>query len=223
MNDERNISTRLAKHAAMADPVRLQVIDLLLIGDRSPGELQRTLALPSNLVAHHLQVLEQAGMVVRRRSEADRRRSYVHLLGDAFAGLLPGPVQGARRVLFVCTANSARSQLAAAIWPTISAVPAASAGTHPAERVAEGAVAVAEAHGLRLAGSTPQGLLSVRTPGDFVITVCDSAREELAEAADAHWSVPDPVRVGTEAAFEAAFADISRRIGEIAPRLAATQ
>ncbi|MCR2692907.1 hypothetical protein NSP23_24515, partial [Salmonella enterica] len=81
----------------------------------SPTEIGVALGLPSNLVTHHLNVLESVGMVSRSRSEADKRRSYVHLAETALRGLTPGRVERADRVVFVCTANSARSQLAAAL------------------------------------------------------------------------------------------------------------
>ena len=56
-------------HAALADPARLRITDTLLAGDASPSELAGLLAMPSNLLAHHLHVLEQAGIITRRRSE----------------------------------------------------------------------------------------------------------------------------------------------------------
>jgi protein-tyrosine-phosphatase len=55
--------------------------------------------------------------------------------------------------------------------------------------------------------------------GDFVVTVCDHAHEELTRRNGAHWSVPDPLRLGTEDAFEKAFADIAQRINGLAPRV----
>ena len=74
------------------------------------------LAMPSNLLAHHLHVLEQAGIITRRRSEGDRRRTYLQLIPGALDSLAPPTARAALRVLFVCTANSARSHLAAALW-----------------------------------------------------------------------------------------------------------
>ena len=120
-------------HAALADRARLRIVDLLAVGDLSPSEVGAELGLPSNLLAHHLRVLEDAGLLVRHRSEGDRRRSYLSLTPQG-RGLDPGA--GAhpptfRRVLFVCTANTARSHLAAALWRRCSAVDAVSAGTHP--------------------------------------------------------------------------------------------
>src|SRR3546814_5041194 len=85
----------------------------------------------SNLLAHHLKVLEGAGLIVRTRSEGDRRRSYVRMVPEATRGLDPQAAVAASRVVFVCTANSARSQLAEHLWRARSAVPAASAGTAP--------------------------------------------------------------------------------------------
>ncbi len=213
---------RAAKHAALADPARLRIVDLLTLGDLSPTELQSILDMSSNLLAHHLNALEGEGMVVRRRSEADRRRSYVHLLAEAFEGIAPGAVATAHRVVFVCTANSARSQLAAALWQQSSAIPAASAGTHPAEAVEPGAIAVAHRHALPLHASVPRMLQDVLAADDFIITVCDNAHEELGNSGGVHWSVPDPVPLGTDAAFDAAFEDIAHRIGDLAPRLIGT-
>jgi DNA-binding MarR family transcriptional regulator len=72
------------------------------------------LAMPSNLLAHHLRVLEAAGMITRHRSDGDKRRSYLRLVPGSLDSLARPPARSARRVLFVCTANSARSHLAAA-------------------------------------------------------------------------------------------------------------
>jgi protein-tyrosine-phosphatase len=131
------------------------------------------------------------------------------------------PVSRAHRVVFVCTANSARSQLAAALWQQNSDIPATSAGTHPADRIDPGAVKAAARHHMTFAVAKPQSLATVLRDEDFVITVCDSAHEELDRADAVHWSVPDPVLLGTAAAFDAAYDDIARRVIELAPRLVA--
>ena len=73
-----DLARRATLHAALADPARLQITDTLLAGDASPSELAAILAMPSNLLAHHLHVLEQAGIITRRRSEGDRRRTYLN-------------------------------------------------------------------------------------------------------------------------------------------------
>jgi protein-tyrosine-phosphatase/DNA-binding transcriptional ArsR family regulator len=218
---ERNdLNARAARHAALAEPARLTIVDRLSLGDLSPTELQQALGLSSNLLAHHLRVLEEAGFIERRRSEGDARRTYVRLISDAFEGLLPRTQTTARRVVFVCSANSARSQLAAALWRVASNVPTASAGTRPAEAIAAGALAVAERHGIPLLSPSPLALDDVLVDDDFVITVCDNAHEELGALPTLHWSVPDPVPSGTDEAFEAALAELTRRVGDLAPRLA---
>jgi ArsR family transcriptional regulator, arsenate/arsenite/antimonite-responsive transcriptional repressor / arsenate reductase (thioredoxin) len=212
--------SRVVKHAALADPARLRIVDLLTLGDFSPTELQAELGMPSNLLSHHLRALEGAGLATRHRSEADKRRSYVRLAAGALEGLAPGVEHGAARVLFVCTRNSARSQLAAALWRQVSDIPSSSAGTHPADRIAQGAIDVARRHGVDLPEVPPRKLDGI-AGGDFVVTVCDNAHEELTSLGGVHWSVPDPLRINTEEAFEYAFNDISHRINDLAPRLQA--
>lgn len=221
MDIELDFLKRVARHAALADPGRLRIVDLLTLGDLSPSELQAEVGMPSNLLSHHLRTLEEAGLAVRRRSEADRRRSYIRLAAGALEGLVPGAQHGVRRVLFVCTRNSARSQLAAVLWQQASEIPSVSAGTHPADRIAPGAIDVARRHRLTLPDVPPRRLDQVAGEGDFVVTVCDNAHEELPGLGGVHWSVPDPVRVGTPQAFEDAYEDISRRVGDLAPRLLA--
>jgi protein-tyrosine-phosphatase/DNA-binding transcriptional ArsR family regulator len=229
MNSEQidHLARRAAVHAALADPARLLITDTLLEGDASPSELAALLAMPSNLLAHHLRVLEQAAIIARRRSEGDHRRTYLRLVPGALDPLDPpdppaGPApRAARRVLFVCTANSARSHLAAALWRQASTVPAASAGTHPGERIDPGAVAAAARHRLPMRRLRPRHISDVQCDGDLVITVCDLAREELGASSAVHWSVPDPVPAGDPAGFDAAVADLSQRVGRLAPRLAA--
>lgn len=218
----RSTEGRAAKHAALSDPARLHIVDLLTLGDLSPTEIRIALGISSNLVTHHLNALEAVGLVSRSRSEADKRRSYVRLTETALDGLVPGARERADRVVFVCTANSARSQLAAALWEQRSDIPAASGGTHPAERIDAGAIAAAERHHLALPDAQPRVLSDVLTDTDFVVTVCDNAHEELGVTGNLHWSIPDPVRIGTAAAFDTTYAELQRRISEMAPRLAAS-
>ena len=213
--DLGSIGSRAAVYAALGDPARLAVVDALLLGDRSPGELGEALAMPSNLLAHHLRLLERVGVIERGRSEADRRRSYVRLVPS---GLPTAPVAGlaAPRVVFVCTHNSARSQLASALWARRSSVPAASAGTHPARRVHRRAVTVGRRHGLALEDAPTARVDEVLRPDDLVVAVCDTAYEELGPAPNRlHWSVPDPVRVDTQAAFERAYEEIEQRVDRL--------
>ncbi|NKY11602.1 ArsR family transcriptional regulator [Cellulomonas hominis] len=221
MNDERTaqLLRRAALHAALADPARLQIVDTLSLGDAAPSELAEALGMPSNLLAHHLKVLEREGVVGRTRSEGDRRRSYVHLVPGGLDDLTADAVRPVPRVLFVCTANSARSHLAAALWRQASAIPAVSAGTHPAEAIAAGALESARRHDLKLPQVRPQHVDGVRAEGDLVVTVCDRAHEELAFPVDVHWSIPDPILAGTPEAFDHALEELGRRVGNLAPRL----
>ncbi len=216
------LEARARRHAALADPARLRMVDLLSLGDLSPTELRLHLGITSNLLAHHLKVLEREGIVARVRSEGDGRRSYVRLDPTALADLGQAGAIDATRVVFICTANSARSQLARAIWNESSSVPAVSAGTHPAQRVAPGAVAVAGRHGLDLSGAVPVLAEGLVTASDLIVTVCDRAHEEY-PVATLHWSVPDPVRGGERRAFDAAFDELEERVARLAPyvRLAA--
>lgn len=226
---------RVAGLSALADPVRLRIVDLLGEGDASPGELRAQLDLQSNLLAHHLKVLEEAGVVSRHRSHADKRRTYLRLHSGGLDGLLPtaAPAQcgTAQRVVFVCTANSARSQLAAALWQQASSIPVASGGTHPGAAIAPGAVSAARRHGLKLVQERPRSLDGLLRDGDYVVTVCDAAHEEFLPtegrpgagvrlAGVSHWSVLDPVAAGTDAAFDSAYDDIAGRVADLAPRLA---
>ena len=219
MTSEALRQQRVRSLAALADPARLAVVDELVLGDRSPGELAASLGLSSNLLAHHLKVLAEAGLVRRLRSEADGRRSYVQLVGEALGGLIPAPARlAAPRVLFVCTQNSARSQLARALWRTRSTVPATCGGTSPAPRIHPGALAVARRNGLRLERRAPVHVSAVRRPSDLVVSVCDSADEELRHSGEPHlhWSIADPVPAGTSAAFDRAFAEVAERVADLA-------
>ncbi|MGD9794236.1 MAG: low molecular weight phosphatase family protein, partial [Acidimicrobiia bacterium] len=114
---------------------------------------------------------------------------------------------------FVCTHHSARSQLAAALWRELTHPPAASAGTHPADRVHPGAIAAAKRAGLDLTDATPRQLAAVKRLPPLVVTVCDQAHEEVApDGAWLHWSIPDPVAAATRQAFDSAVAELRARI-----------
>ncbi len=134
---------RAQVHAALGDAQRLAIVELLTLSDAAPSELGRRLGLAGNLLAHHLDVLEEAGLLVRTPSHGDGRRKYLRLDRRPLGGLLTPPTLWASSVLFVCSHNSARSQLAAAYWNHHSPVPATSAGSEPAEVVHPQAVEVA--------------------------------------------------------------------------------
>src|SRR5690625_4705239 len=110
------VEGRARLRAALAVRRRLRVGDVVHLGDGAPSELAEILTAPSNLVAHHLGVLEREGIVSRKKSEADRRRNYVQLVPGALDHIPPRDQRAVARVVFVCTRNSARSHLAAALW-----------------------------------------------------------------------------------------------------------
>jgi protein-tyrosine-phosphatase/DNA-binding transcriptional ArsR family regulator len=215
-----DVLRRVQVHAALADPGRLMIVDRLMLDDASPSELQTALSMSSSLMAHHLAVLEGAGIVRRVRSEGDRRRSYLRLIPESLDVLVPSAAWPAKRVVFVCSHNSARSQLAVAVWNRSSSLPATSAGTHPAAEVHPSAVAAAARRKLPMRPHAPRHLDSVVKPTDLVIAVCDNAHEELpADSRRLHWSIPDPVRTGRAAAFDRALDELTVRIDHLAPTL----
>jgi arsenate reductase (thioredoxin) len=128
------------------------------------------------------------------------------------------------RVLFLCTGNSARSQMAEALlnWKGKGRFQAESAGSQPAAQVNRYAIELLRAHGIPWAGHPPRSLDGLeREPWDCVITVCDRAKQSCpifpGQPVLAHWSMPDPAEVAGDearkrAAFQDAFLLISRRI-----------
>jgi ArsR family transcriptional regulator, arsenate/arsenite/antimonite-responsive transcriptional repressor / arsenate reductase (thioredoxin) len=207
---------------ALGDPLRLGVVDLLQGQDVSPDALASALQVPGNLLAHHLKVLEGAGVITRSHSQNDRRRTYVHLVDASLDGLLQPPASiEAPRVVFVCTHNSARSVLAQALWRSVSDVPSASAGTQPAARINPRARSAARRAGLTLQDAPPRRIDDVVLPDDVVVSVCDAVNEELGTLPNRriHWSVPDPSRLDTDVAFATAVADLNDRVSHLAPRI----
>lgn len=217
MSVEMNHAERSALHAALGEPMRLVIADALALGDASPSELARRFALSSNLLAHHLGILESAGAVERHRSDADRRRSYVRLTARAYPFVSPEVPGDVRRVVFICTHNSARSQLAAAMWAHRSKVPVASAGTEPSAQVNPRAVEVAERHGLDLRAAGTAHVRDVIKAADLVVAVCDRAYEQrvVREQPQLHWSVRDPAPVGTREAFDRTFTQLHDRVDRL--------
>ena len=128
------------------------------------------------------------------------------------------------RVLFLCTGNSARSQMAEALlnWKGKGRFVAESAGSRPASRVNALAVETLRQHAVPWHGHAPRGIDGLeREPWDFVITVCDRAKEACpifpGQPMLAHWGMPDPAEVEGDAvtaraAFRDAFLVLSRRI-----------
>ena len=232
---------RLAGH-----PLRWRLLSELARSDRRVGELCELAGQRQSLVSYHLRRLRDGGLVSARRSLADGRDTYYlldlvgcgELLASAGAslhpGLAPGAPSGARpergsarrlaRVLFLCTGNSARSQIAEALCEQLSegAARAVSAGSHP-KPLHPNAVRVMRRRGVDLAGRRSKHLSEFTGERfDYVISLCDRVREVCPEFPGApeliHWSIPDPGRElrsdeATLPAFERTAAELCTRIG----------
>lgn len=213
-----NLTARARSHAALGDERRLRIVDQLGNGDRTFTELAELVDMPTNLLAHHLDVLDESGLIERRVSEGDHRRRYVTLLWDRLPISPSGLATPETSLAFICTHNSARSQFAAAMWRETAGGAPISAGTHPSERVHPKAVRVAAEFGVDIGDQVPTGYDTLPRDIELVISVCDRARE--AGVPDSgmtlHWAVPDPVEVGTLTAFRSSFDEIARRVARLA-------
>ena len=208
-------TTRAAIHRALGDEVRLQIIDELALSDRTSQELARLTGSGTNLLAHHLGVLEEAALIRRRVSAGDRRRRYISLVTEVVEGFLPQPQLVATSVLFVCTHNSARSQVAEALFRSRCRVHVQSAGPDPSHSVHRKAIQVGAEMGADLRGHQPKGYSEVDGSPDLVVSVCDLAVEGEVpfETRRLHWSIPDPVDTGLIGDFRRSFTEIDRRVG----------
>src|SRR5262245_265907 len=197
----------------VAHPLRWQLLDELARSDRAVHELTGLVGEAQNLVSYHLGKLRDAGLVRVRRSSADGRDAYytadltrIRESLTATAGALhPGlvrrpssPLAGAR-VLFLCTGNSARSQMAEAMAVQRSGgvVHASSAGSHPKPLHANAVRVMRDEHGIDLSGRESKHLsVCADERFDWVITLCDKVREVCPEfpghPETIHWSMADP-------------------------------
>jgi protein-tyrosine-phosphatase/DNA-binding transcriptional ArsR family regulator len=239
--------------SVVADPNRWQLLAELSRSDRRVGELTGLIGKPQNLVSYHLAELRNAGLVTARRSSADGRDVYYRAdlrscrdqLASAGAALHPGlrlapaptapegPRRGPRlRVLFLCTGNSARSQMAEALLAERSghAVVARSAGSHP-KPLHPDAVRVMAERGIDIGANVTKHMRQFsRSRFDRVITLCDKVREICPElpgaAVTAHWSIADPAAAGgsddaTYSAFRDVADELEDRVGLLVAELLA--
>ncbi len=198
-------------------PLRWRLLSELSRSDRRVHELTGLVGEPQNLVSYHLAKLRDGRLVSARRSSADRRDTYYGLDLPRIGGLLsaaggalhPGlrltppsrddtptsPV----RVLFLCTGNSARSQMAEALARARSggAIEAFSAGSHPRPLHPNAVRVMRDDYGLDLAGHAPRHLeVFAHQDFDWVISLCDRVREVCPQfpghPETIHWSLANP-------------------------------
>jgi len=203
---------RLAGH-----PLRWRLLQELARSDRQVRELTGAVGVRQSLVSYHLSRLRAAELVSMRRSSADGRDAYYSLeltrFRDSLAAvggeLHPGlrlaaaPAAGERRrrtrqILFLCTGNSARSQMAEALLEHVGGegVRGFSAGSHP-KRLHPNAVRAMREYGIDLRGRQAKHLNTyARRRFDYVVSLCDRVREVCPEfpgdPAVIHWSIADP-------------------------------
>ncbi len=197
-------------------PLRWRLLGELARSDRIVHELTELVGEPQNLVSYHLGKLRDGRLVRARRSSADRRDTYYGLdlvrVGDLLsatgAALHPGlrlarpprdTLAGGVKVLFLCTGNSARSQMAEALARARSggAIEAVSAGSHPKPLHPNAVRVMREEHGLDLASQASKHLdVFASQRFDWVISLCDRVREACPEFPGCpqvvHWSIANP-------------------------------
>ncbi len=213
----------------LANDLRWSLLKALTISDFQVNELVAQLQQPMNLVSYHLRKLREDALVTTRRSEADGRDVYYSLdlnrlhqmyleagaaLHPAFGLNLPDTHLSRlqrQRVLFVCTHNSARSQMAEGLLRHLSqgSLDVLSAGSHPTA-IHPDAIHTMAALGIDIRQQQSRSLNAVAgQPFDYVITVCDKAREVCptfpGSGTPMHWGFPDPVVIEDAAERRAVF------------------
>lgn len=230
-------------------PVRWRILGELARSDRRVHELTGLIGEPQNLVSYHLGKLRDARLVSTRRSDADRRDAYYAVDLDRVGGLLsatggalhpglrlapppPRAVGRAVRVLFLCTGNSARSQMAEVLARSMSsgAIEAYSAGSHPKPMHPNAVRVMRDEHGLDLSGQASKHLdVFAGQRFDWVISLCDRVREVCPEfpghPETIHWSIPNPADGDADddasyPAFQQTAAELVTRIGFLLAALA---
>ncbi len=224
----------------LAHDIRWRILLALSRSDRKVEELVKQLNQPHNLVSYHLKLLRDKQVVSEHRSSADRRDIYYSLnmenfktlyfqagtsVHPAFSEAIPQAQkvttdQSPRtRILFLCTHNSARSQMAEGILRQAAGdqVEAFSAGNEPAP-IHPLAIKVMSEIGIDISNQKPKHLSQfLGQHFDYIVTVCDRVRESCpvfpGDPEQIHWSFPDPAAVeGNPATREKAFSDTASQL-----------
>ncbi|HLG65342.1 MAG TPA: ArsR family transcriptional regulator [Ktedonosporobacter sp.] len=202
----------------LAHELRWKILTRLARSDYNVAEIVRFLDQPQNVVSYHLRKLRDLHLVTERRSTADERSLYYSLDLETFrtlylatgeavhpaVGLVQALSPGAHRpvrVLFLCTENSARSQIAEGLLRHLShgQVEAFSAGSAPSQ-VHPLASRVLQGLGADLSLHRSKHLDEFRGLSfDYIVTVCDRVREVCpsfpSDPERIHWSFLDPALV----------------------------
>lgn len=228
----------------LAHELRWKLVRQLARSDLRVQELAERVARPLNLVSYHLARLRRSALVLERRSSGDARDVYYsldlvrlqRLYHDAGVALHPALIEcrerregahqataarvtvGSRaRVLFLCTHNSVRSQMAEAMLRQLGGdlVEVYSAGSevraiHPL------AIETMAVRGIDLGGQRSKSVEEfIGQRFDYVITVCDRMREVCpvfpGKPEQIHWSIPDPASVDAALQREA-FAAVAQQL-----------
>ncbi len=234
-----NIDSSIEFLKLLAHELRWQLLAALVVSDWRVQELGMRVGQPINLVSYHLAQLRRMNLVQERRSSADARDIYYsldlerlrELYGASGAALHPllgqctfvtefgAPAQRPVQVLFLCTHNSARSQMAEALLRQLSKgdVEACSAGTE-VSRVHPLAIATMADLGIDISSQRSKHLDELRDRSfDYIVTVCDRVRKECpvfpGDPQQIHWSFADPATVtGALDAQRQAFAATARQL-----------
>lgn len=225
-------------------PVRWGLLTELARSDRNVNELTHLLDRPQALVSYHLGRLRDGGLVSSRRSSYDGRASYysvdlprcAHALAATGVRLHPGValrIASAEtpryrpdrvRVLFACTGNGARSQIAEALLQRLAGdrIEVVSGGSHP-KPIHPNAIKVLAERGIDISNHQSKPVTQFEGEHfDYIVTLCDKVREACPEfstrAQAIHWSIEDPSRApggnrATYPVFRALAAELESRIG----------
>jgi ArsR family transcriptional regulator, arsenate/arsenite/antimonite-responsive transcriptional repressor / arsenate reductase (thioredoxin) len=245
MKAAQNNSQPLAFLKLLAHDIRWRLLQILARSDYRVEELVREIQQPHNLISYHLKRLRHQQVVNERRSSVDARDIYYSLNVDtvrqlylqAGQSLHPAlsqtnsqPEPRAKtithrpvRVLFLCTHNSARSQMAEGLLRRVGGdqVEVFSAGSEPTS-IHPLAIKVMSGTGIDLRQHRSKHLSEyVGKQFDYIVTVCDRVREAcpvfLGDPEQIHWSFPDPAAVAgnartQEKAFVSTFQQLNVRI-----------
>jgi ArsR family transcriptional regulator, arsenate/arsenite/antimonite-responsive transcriptional repressor / arsenate reductase (thioredoxin) len=219
----------------IGDPNRRIVLAALRDNDLTAGDIARLLEVPAPVASYQIREMVRTGLVVGTRSEKDARRiyyrldervlyQYLHELHTQFFSQ-PRIEDTSASILFVCRANSARSQMAAAwaraLLPPSMSIASAGMLVRPVHRLT---VAVMHEVGFDLRDAVVTNVSAVQGNPSLVVSVCDSAQQycqqRFTQSQLLHWSVPDPARRAHIADFRTARDTLQIRVAALVNRRA---